>query len=167
MKGEITSSRSHSQQGVDLVASESAWALPTHRFHRLPFSFSNVFCIPGSVPGARLGAAQGTDMQPAGVISALWNHGPEGQHVSKTGVKHKPRSVLQGQGAPHREEQKQKRSCCRDSDRAVSLGRQTRNLGTVHPPVAMVTIWDPAFPVLQPCIPGQVFTFLRLSVPLL
>lgn len=93
--------------------------------------------------------------------------GLRGQHVSKTGVKHKPCSVLQGQGTPHREEQKQKRSCCRYSDRAISLGRRTRNLGTVHPPIAMVTIWDPAFPVLQLCIPGQVFTFLRLSVPLL
>lgn len=78
LKGEITSSRSRSQQGVDLVASESAWVLPTHRFHWLPFSFSNIFCIPGSVPGTRLGAAQGTDMQQAGIISALWNHGPEG-----------------------------------------------------------------------------------------
>ena len=80
---------------------------------------------------------------------------PRGQHMSKTGVKHKlrlfskDREHLTGRS-------RNKRSQCRDSDWAVSLGRRTWSLGMVHPPIAMVTTWDPAFPIPQLCIPGQV-----------
>lgn len=64
------------------------------------FSFSNIFCIPALCPARGWvqhrvqTCSRQASSPPCGIM------GLRGQHVSKTGVKHKPRSVLQGQGTP-------------------------------------------------------------------